>query len=63
MVKQLFKKDNVTQRVLCERTGIPKATMSRVLQRLENKGIVSRAGYGASKRVLLTKWTKRWRSE
>lgn len=61
VVKELVRRDNLTQRVLCDRTGIPKATMSRVLQRLENKGIVSRIGYGASKRVLLTKWAQRWR--
>lgn len=61
VVNVLIRKDNLTQQALCDRTGIPKATMSRVLQRLENKGIVSRAGYGASKRVLLTKWARRWR--
>jgi len=62
VVAVLVKKDNLTQRVLCDRTGIPKATMSRVLQRLENKGIVAREGSGASKRVLLTRWSKRWKT-
>jgi uncharacterized membrane protein len=57
----LFKKDNLTQRTLCEQTGIPKATMSRVLQRLESKGMITRTGFGASKRVLLTRWARRWR--
>ena len=61
VVAVLLKKDNLTQRVLCDRTGIPKATMSRVLQRLENKGIVAREGFGASKRVMLTRWSKRWK--
>jgi hypothetical protein len=61
VVEVLLKEDNLTQRVLCDRTRIPKATMSRVLQRLENKGIIGRVGVGASKRVLLTRWAKRWR--
>jgi uncharacterized membrane protein len=61
VVEVLLKEDNLTQRVLCDRTKIPKATMSRVLQRLENKGIISRMGVGASKRVLLTRWARRWR--
>jgi uncharacterized membrane protein len=57
----LLKRDNLTQRILCEQTSIPKATMSRVLQRLENKGIITRTGIGASKRVLLTRWARRWK--
>jgi uncharacterized membrane protein len=61
VIEVLLERDNLTQRALCDETRIPKATMSRVLQRLENKGIVSRVGYGASKRVLLTRWARRWR--
>jgi uncharacterized membrane protein len=63
VVEVLLERDNLTQRALCDRTKIPKATMSRVLQRLENKGIVGRTGFGASKRVLLTRWARRWRTK
>jgi uncharacterized membrane protein len=61
VVAQLLKRDNLTQKTLCQKTGIPKATMFRTLQRLENKGIVKRVGFGAGKRVLLTRWAKRWK--
>ena len=61
VIIELMKEDNLTQRAICDRTEIPKATMSRVLQRLERKGIVRREGFGASKRVLLTNWAKRWK--
>ncbi len=61
VIAELMKEDNLTQRATCDRTGIPKATMSRVLQRLEKKGIVRREGIGASKRVILTNWAKRWK--
>ncbi len=63
IVEELIKKDDLTQKALCDKTGIPKATMSRILQRLENKGIISRMGYGVSKRVSLTKWARGWRSK
>lgn len=61
VMENLLKKDNITQRILSEKAGIPKATMSRVLQRLEQKGMIARTGLGSSKRVLLTRWTGRWR--
>jgi len=60
-VKELIKKDNLTQKTLCDKTDIPKATMSRLLRRLESKRIAERFSRGASKRVLLTKWAKRLR--
>ena len=63
VVNDLIKKDNLAQRELCNLTTIPKATMSRIMQRLERKGVVIRKGRGASKRVLLTRWARRWRGE
>lgn len=63
IVEELLKENNLTQTELCGKTDIPKATMSRVLQSLEHKGVVKRVGYGISKKVILTKWAKRWRTE
>ncbi len=63
IVEELIKKDDLTQKALCDKTGISKATMSRILQRLEDKGIISRMGYGVSKRVSLTKWARGWRGK
>jgi uncharacterized membrane protein len=61
ILEELIKEDGLTQATLCGRTGIPKATMSRVLQKLEDKGLVRRVGYGMSKKVMLTGLAKRWK--
>jgi uncharacterized membrane protein len=61
IVTQLLKLDNVTQKYLRQKTGVPKATMFRALKKLEIKGIVKQVGFGAGKRVTLTKWAKGWR--
>ena len=61
VIKELLRKDKLTQRALCDRTGIPKATMSRVLKRLEGKGVVARVGHGFRKQVMLTRWSRRWK--
>jgi len=61
IIEELIKEDGLTQATLCGRTGIPKATMSRVLQRLEGKGLVRRVGYGMSKKVMLTGLARRWK--
>jgi uncharacterized membrane protein len=63
VVTRLLKQDNVTQKSLCEKTSIPKATMSRTLQRLQAKEVIKVNGSGASKRVLLTRWAKRLKGE
>jgi hypothetical protein len=60
IIEELIKEDGLTQATLCGRTGIPKATMSRVLQGLEGKGLVRRVGYGMSKKVMLTGLAKGW---
>ncbi|MFN4133664.1 MAG: MarR family transcriptional regulator, partial [Candidatus Hadarchaeales archaeon] len=59
VIKELFREDNLLQKTLCERTGIPKATMSRTLKRLEAKGLARRTGFGAGKRTQLTRWGKK----
>jgi uncharacterized membrane protein len=61
IVEELIKEDGLTQATLCGRTGTPKATMSRVLQGLEGKGLVRRVGYGMSKKVMLTGLAKGWK--
>jgi len=60
VVKTLIQKDNLTQTELCGRTGIPRATMSRILQGLENKGVVRRVEHGMSKKVMLAGWVRKW---
>lgn len=42
----------VTQKVICEKTGIPVGTVKRILPRLQKKGIISRVGNNRS-----GKWT------
>lgn len=44
-----------SQQDLCNQTGISKATMSRIVVKLELKGLVSRQTSGMSKRVKLSK--------
>ena len=61
IIEELIKEDGLTQAILCGRTGIPKAIMSRVLQGLEGKGLVRRVGYGMSKKVMLTGLAKQWK--
>lgn len=63
VIETLIEKDNLTQSKLCSRTDIPKSTMSRILQGLEQKGVVRRTKHGMSKRVALTRWIKEWRRE
>jgi uncharacterized membrane protein len=63
VANQLLKQDDMAQKVLCEKTGIPKATMSRTIKSLEAKKIVRQTGHGAWKRVRLTRWAKQWKSE
>jgi len=58
IVTELLKKDNQSQKALCEKTGIPKATVSRMVQRLESKGMIRQSGEGVWKRVRLSKWVK-----
>ncbi len=45
----------MTQTELSARTGIPKSTLSRILQSLEERGIVERYSSGMSKTVRLRK--------
>jgi len=56
IVSELRAENDLTQAELCRRTQIPKSTMSRTLDKLEDKGIVKRMGYGMSNRVRLMKW-------
>ncbi|MEW6592066.1 MAG: MarR family transcriptional regulator [Candidatus Hadarchaeota archaeon] len=63
VANQLLKQDDMAQKVLCEKTGIPKATMSRTIKSLEAKKIVRQTGHGAWKRVRLTRWAKQWKSD
>lgn len=42
----------VTQKVICEKTGIPVGTVKRILPRLQKKGVISRVGNKRS-----GKWT------
>lgn len=42
----------VTQKVICEKTGIPVGTVKRILPRLQKKGVISRVGNNRS-----GKWT------
>ena len=41
-----------TQKVICEKTGIPVGTVKRILPRLQKKGVISRVGNNRS-----GKWT------
>ncbi|MEM3401918.1 MAG: helix-turn-helix domain-containing protein [Candidatus Hadarchaeales archaeon] len=63
VTKELLREDNLLQKTICERTGIPKATLSRTMKRLEAKGIIRRTGFGAGKRVQLTRWGKKLRRD
>ncbi|MEW6221970.1 MAG: MarR family transcriptional regulator [Candidatus Hadarchaeota archaeon] len=63
VTNHLLRQDDMAQKVLCEKTGIPKATMSRTIKSLEAKKIVKQTGHGAWKRVHLTRWAKQWKSE
>jgi len=56
IVSELRAENDLTQAELCRRTQIPKSTMSRTLDKLEDKGILKRMGYGMSNRVRLMKW-------
>lgn len=63
VVEALIQEDNLTQTELCGKTGTPKATMSRILQGLEQKEVVRRVEHGMSKRVILAEWIKEWKGE
>jgi len=63
VVNLLLKQDDVAQKILCDKTGIPKATMSRMVKSLESKKIVKQAGVGAWKRVHLTRWVKQHKGQ
>jgi len=63
VVNLLLKQDNVAQKILCEKTGTPKATMSRTVKNLESKKLVKSVGVGAWKRVRLTRWVKQWKEQ
>lgn len=63
VVEALIQEDNLTQTELCGKTDTPKATMSRILQGLEQKGVVRRVKHGMSKKVMLAEWIKEWKGE
>ena len=52
-IYELVKKGNVSQTELIKETGITKVRMTRILNRLENKGIIERKRNGASNIVQL----------
>ena len=55
VVECLHEFGEMTQTELSARTGIPKSTLSRILQSLEERGIVERYSSGMSKTVRLRK--------
>ncbi len=63
VIEALLQKDNLTQIELCGRAGIPKSSMSRILLKLESKGLVRRVQYGMSKKVMLVGYAKSWRGK
>jgi len=56
IVNELFSAKEITQKKIGLKTGIPKATLSRTLKRLEAKTIIETRGYGTTRLVGLTKW-------
>lgn len=57
IVSELFKsKKPITQKKLTMTTGIPKATMSRTLKKLEAKKLIEIKDYGTTKMIVLTEW-------
>jgi uncharacterized membrane protein len=57
VMEELLKRGGLTQAELSV-TEIPKPTMSRIVWRLENKGVVRRVDYGMSKKVVPADWVK-----
>jgi uncharacterized membrane protein len=57
-MEELIKRGELTQTELCSVTGISKPTMSRIVWRLENKGVVKRVDHGMSKKVVPADWAK-----
>ena len=55
VIETLMEYGEMSQADLSARTGIPKSTLSRILQDLEDRGLVFRYDYGMSKMVKLEK--------
>jgi len=53
VIQELINVQEMTQAELQKRTGIPKATLSRTLKNLENKGLIIRFRSGMSNKVKL----------
>ena len=56
IVNELFQHKDMTQKKLGLKTGIPKATLSRTLKKLEAKSIIESHGYGTTRLVRLAEW-------
>ncbi|MFZ2070756.1 MAG: MarR family transcriptional regulator, partial [Halobacteriota archaeon] len=53
VIEALMEYGEMNQADLSARTGIPKSTLSRILQDLEDRGLIFRYDYGMSKMVKL----------
>ncbi len=57
IVKYLIKqKEDISQKQLALETGIPKATLSRTLKKLQTKSVIEIRDYGYTKKIILTVW-------
>lgn len=52
-------KGEITQKDLVSRTGLTKVKIHRMLNKLENKGIVKRIPYGMTKKIVIAKSNKK----
>ncbi|PKP59131.1 MAG: hypothetical protein CVT89_01655 [Candidatus Altiarchaeales archaeon HGW-Altiarchaeales-2] len=58
VINILSKEDHLTQTEICSKIGIPRATASYCLNRLELRGMIKRFEKGTSKVVTLEEWVK-----
>lgn len=59
VIKELLKEDNITQRSIMVKTGLPKSTLSRTIKKLEVKGLLKVNSIGNTNKLSLSEEFKK----